>query len=218
VSEHLLGSIQKVGVAPFYNMCASDHRGIYMDVDLRLVLDNPVIEFQQMNARRLQSTIPKRVQEYVNKIELYWQHRKLGEKIALLKDQMTMYTRETLEMHLNHIDSQIGEILVAAEKGCTQVNKNAIHDWSHILSATIKEERECVKRVQKLKRCSLDENLVVKNKELQQALLELKVVRKKAKEIKQNSRDHQKTHLDELIQMNLEKDGKKNYAGELKRL
>ena len=75
-----------------------------------------------------------------------------------------------------------------------------------------------MKRVQKLKRCSLDENLVVKNKELQQALLELKVVRKKAKEIKQNSRDYRKTHLDELIQMNLEKDGKKNYAGELKRL
>jgi len=64
----------------------------------------------------------------------------------------------------------------------------------------------------------LEENLAEKKEELQKALLELKDLRKKAKEIKQNSREHRKTYLDDLIQMNLEKDGRKNYAGELKRL
>ena len=114
-----------------------------MDVDLRLILDNPVIEFKQMNARRLQSPIPKRVREYVMKIEFYWTHRKLGEKINALKEQAKSNAGGSFESVLNHIDSQIGEIMVAAEKGCTNVNKNAIHDWSPLLGKTIKKERMC---------------------------------------------------------------------------
>ena len=71
VSCSLLPHVAKVGMATFRTVMNSDHRGIFMDVDLKHILDAPHMEFTTMQFRRLQCSMPKRKETYCNKVNFY---------------------------------------------------------------------------------------------------------------------------------------------------
>ena len=68
----LVPYIHRIGLAPFYKIFNSDHRGIYMDIDLRSILDDPPYEFKNIHFRRLQSSIPRRTQAYSKAVQAQW--------------------------------------------------------------------------------------------------------------------------------------------------
>ena len=218
MSYTLVPYITKVGAAPFSVLFDSDHRGIYVDISLKHILDTPEIEFRQVQFRRLQVSIPKRTQLYVEKVQTKWNQHKLKEKIERLnKDYVNMSTKE-LERDLNQIDKQIGEILAYAEKKCTSVNKNAIHEWSPQLAMAIKDERNCRKKIRNLKRSPLNGDFASRHKDILAEESKLKCLMKQMKEIKSNDAEFRKAHIDELIEEKLYKNPKSTYAGELQKL
>jgi len=93
-------------------------------------------------------------------------------------------SNEELESDLNKIDKQIGEILAYTEKKCTSINKNAIHEWSPKLGTIIKEERQCRKRIRKLRRSPLDGDFALRHKYIIKEETKLKRLIKTMKEIK----------------------------------
>ena len=77
ISRHILNC----GLAPFDFIYASDHRGLYMDLDLKHVLDANNIQIQPMPYRRLTSTIPKRTELYRKEVNLKWENHRIRDKI-----------------------------------------------------------------------------------------------------------------------------------------
>jgi len=214
----LMSKHQSIGVAPFYEMFTSDHRGIFLDIALRDVLDEPTIEFQQLQFRRLQSSIPKRTEAYIKHLDQQWNNCNMHEKIESMKKNQHDMDNVTLENMLNAYDKQIGEMMTSAEKRCTNISKHAIQAWSPKLGKAIKEERTIKKQIAKAKRCGVTDSMAKVQLELDTLHHNLIEVRKKLKSIKVDSEIHRKAHLDELIQENLEKNPNSTYAGELKRL
>ena len=147
MSGPLLPMVEKVGLAPFYNMFTSDYRGCFMDVDLKYILDDPPIEFKHIKFRRLQSSIPRRTQSYAKVVKGQWEKRKMREKNLNLEDEIVNMTYSERVRMLNVLDKQIGEILRCAKKSCTKISKNAINDWSPRLGNAIKQEREIKKQL-----------------------------------------------------------------------
>jgi len=214
----LLPNITHRGIAPFYTIFESDHRGIYIDLDLKHILDSPPIEFQQLHFRRLQSSIPRRTKAYASIVQRRWKQQNIHEKIThVVKNQSSM-NKEEVALLLNKVDTQIREILAHAEKKCTNVSSGATHEWSPKLGSAIRKERESRKRLRKLKRCSLIDNQKEIKFAIQEEVKVLNEVRKEVRHIKTHDKEFRKAHLDELIQEKLEKNPKSTYAGELKRL
>ena len=127
-------------------------------------------------------------------------------------------TVEEVELLLNKVDTQIGEILTHAGKKCTNVSSGATHEWSPKLGSAIRKERESRKRLRKLKRCNLVDNQKKIQFEIQEEVKVLSGIRKEVRNIKAHDKEFRKAHLEELIQEKLEKNPKSTYAGELKRL
>jgi len=218
MSYTLLPCVRRLGVAPFSKMFTSDHRGMYMDLKLRHILDTPDIEFRQVHMRKLQVSIPRRTNEYIKRVLEKWNQHKLEDKIRMLMETQNNMTNEELEHVLNSLDTQIGEILTYAEKKCTSVNKNAIHEWSPKLGALIKEERQCRKRIRRLKRSPLNGNFENLTVEIKKEESTLKILVKEMREVKKNDAAYRKAHIDELIQERIDRDPRSTYAGELKKL
>jgi len=218
MSAPLMDIHRQAGLAPFYDLITSDHRGIFLDLDLKNILDAPNIEFTQLRYRRLQSTIPKRAKAYMKELENQWSHRSLHKKIEQLQESHTTMGKEMLAEKLNKLDSQIGEIMTASEKKCTLVNKMAIHEWSPQLAQAIKNERDVQKRIAKSKRCEVTDNTTEVNELLKKLQEELKEAREALKKVKNEAAEYRQTHIDDLIQEHLDRNPKSTYAGELKRL
>ena len=57
-------SIKKAGFAPFNHITLSDHRGIFIDIDMAMLFDEELHQIQPSQFRRLQSSHIKRVTKY----------------------------------------------------------------------------------------------------------------------------------------------------------
>ena len=128
------------------------------------------------------------------------------------------FTKNNLELQLNAVDKQIGEILTHAEKKCTNISRYSIHQWSPKFAATIRKERDIKKKIAKLRRCDLLSNLKEVNKKLKSAMKELRLIRNELRYIKEHDKEIREAHLDELIKENVANNPGSTYAGELKRL
>ena len=87
VTTSMLPSIEHTGFAPFNFIGNSDHRGMYIDVNLSQLLHFNIIPLQPIQNRRLQSKIPKRTKEYLKIL------KKIG-KTSILTSVSTKSTQK----------------------------------------------------------------------------------------------------------------------------
>ena len=214
----LLPHITNRGIAPFYTIFESDHRGMYIDLNLKHILDSPPIEFQQLHFRRLQSSIPRRTKAYASIVQRRWKQQKVHEKIHHIVTNQSSMNMEEVALFLNKVDTQIGEILTHAEKKCTNVSSGATHEWSPKLGGALRKERESRKRLRKLRRCSLIDNQREIQVAIQEEIKVLSEIRQEVRNIKTHDKEFRKAHLDELIEEKIKKNPTSTYAEELKRL
>ena len=102
--------------------------------------------------RRLQSQIPKRCHEYAKKLRLLWSHHKITRKICWLQEmeKKLPITRSILENMLNSVDLEIGNFLRSAEKGCCNIRRHAVNDWSIEFAKLLKNERKTLIYIKKI--------------------------------------------------------------------
>jgi len=210
--------VENVGLAPFYEIFNSDHRAVFLDIDLRSILDEPSMEFKQIKFRRLQSSIPKRTNIYSKLVQEQWDCHNMKDRIETMKNTVQYMTTNELKISLNKVDKQIGEILTHAEKKCTKISRHAIHQWSPKLGNAIKLERNVNKEISKLRRCDLTSNVKDIKAKLKEATTRLRNIKQDIHDIKKNHKLYRQEHLDDLIQEHLQQNPNSNYAGELKRL
>ena len=79
-TSHVEKKILACGLAPFDYLYQSDHRGIFLDLDILDLLDARDISVQSIPYRRLKCTIPKRVKAYSEEVIQKWDNHKMTKK------------------------------------------------------------------------------------------------------------------------------------------
>ena len=131
VTKFLLDNIKRAGMAPFGSIYESDHRGMYLDIDENILFDKDEIKVTYKDFRRLQTSIPKRVEKYTKYLETAWRKHAIDKKF----EQISTMSLENPDLNklgeaLNKLDKQITEIMTAAEKICTKVSSHHLDSWS----------------------------------------------------------------------------------------
>ena len=64
VTSNVLAEITQAGYAPFGFIKDSDHRGLYMDIKMKNLLDEDVFQLKHHSQKRLKCSIPSRVDAF----------------------------------------------------------------------------------------------------------------------------------------------------------
>ena len=99
VSKYVLDNITYAGIAPFGHTYGSDHRGMFIDLDEKMLFNPEDVRIVYHDHRRLKSRTPKRVKKYMKMLQTEWDLRKIKNKYMDLventfhtedKDNLTM--------------------------------------------------------------------------------------------------------------------------------
>jgi hypothetical protein len=129
-TQRLLDSIKFAGYLPFYQGVLSDHRGIFMDLDLTSLSDEKIY----LPPRRIIGT-----HENTSTIFKYqghiWKHmiqHNIQQRLEKIQQSIGHENSTTLWDKLDKLDKQVTNIALDAETRCTP--KHFHHRWSPILS------------------------------------------------------------------------------------
>ena len=139
-TKYILDNIQHAGFAPFGHFYDSDHRGIFIDIEEKILFQEHESKIIYHEYRRLKSCTPKRVKKYMKKLKQEWDVHKIDKKYENILS--TKFTDPLLfEKALNNLDKQITEIMINAEKSCTNMSSHHLDSWSPELVEAYKKKR-----------------------------------------------------------------------------
>jgi len=125
-------AVDSAGYSPFHNVLENtDHRGIFVDINLVDILDNVIVTLKPPSQRRLQATVPARVKKYLEHVEKCWKSQNIEQRTKQIIEQ-TIYNGMTddIETKLNNLDKNITEIMCHAEKKCSKLHSTVQNSWS----------------------------------------------------------------------------------------
>ena len=150
VSKQVFDCVLAFGYAPFNYIVPSDHRGMYIDFDIYKLLDDHFPSICPPSYRRLKSTIPSRVELYLQSLEQDWENHNITLKIDQLEDYLRLRGDTLTNVKLlNKIDDQIQRILTCTEKQCCKVGKDACNLFSVPLAKLLRDERHKLCQINK---------------------------------------------------------------------
>ena len=112
-SKRILEAVSQIGMAPFNYVTKTDHRGLFIDLNLSTLLDENKLELKTAKFRKLKMSNPKKVQKYVKNLEEQWSHHNMNKKFKKLNEYIKKdhINSEELRRKLNTIDNEITNIL-----------------------------------------------------------------------------------------------------------
>ena len=220
-TSSIADKVRSMGFAPFGLGMKSDHRGLFLDINLKQMLKSEKLEISRRDGRRLYSTMPKRALAYSNRVEFCWKYHKMSEKIdRIVQGSKAGTTKSDLGKMLNKVDMQITQILRNAEKSCTKLQRTAIYDWSPVLSDAVKKKRKIQQEIAKVKKIMIDENGHGTNagSTIQTLVHKLREQKRYVKELKKDHVQHRVDHLDECAKEKVRLIPGKDFSKEIKQL
>jgi len=158
-TSYINDKIISCGLAPFDYLYSSDHRGIFIDIDILDILDAREINLQPIPYRRLKFTIPKRVQSYGEEVLKKWDNHKIKEKIDKLEDMSTLLDDpillQSFTKYINQYDEEIGGILSSVERNCCKVGRHCSLLFTPTLHKLLRNKRQLQQQISKKKKISL---------------------------------------------------------------
>ena len=127
----VLECVECCGYAPFHQISKSDHRAVFMDINLNRLLPDGEIRLQSAPLRALKSTNPKRVTEYNKVLRKRWDASKVDQRWTRLKAKLNK-AGATLDntLELNKFDKFINDLMLNSEDKAINIS-SPFHDfWS----------------------------------------------------------------------------------------
>ena len=188
-TPYIQSRILSCGLAPFDFLYPSDHRGIFLDLDILDILDARTVDVKPPPYRRLKSSIPKRVKTYCEEVEAKWNNHKIKEKIDKLEDMSTViddvYLRNSFVNFLNQYDDEISGILQSAERNCCNVSRHCTYLFTPSLQKTLRLKRQLQQQLNKKKKIDVTNS----NPFL---LTEIKGIKRNLQEVNKDLREYSK--------------------------
>ena len=126
--------IKKSGILPFYTLSASDHRALYIDVDVYQLFDEIIPDVTNHSYRRFHTKNVKKCSTYLKHLDRYFEESRIYKKIMQLKNEINEYlkkeserklsdtqlntTKQIIAEKLEKLDKKRWELMIAAEKKC----------------------------------------------------------------------------------------------------
>ena len=208
VTGNVLQALHSAGYAPFGFIKDSDHRGLFMDFHYKDILDSDINKLEPHHRKRLQSSIPARTEQYMKKINESWAYHKIEERFHQIREDLEENgrTREN-EALLNTLDTQITEIMIYAEKHCSNVPSNTTYQWSvKMKEAVTKFIRSTTERT-KARKIKIGVAISEAISNFKKKDMEWKDAKKEYEEAQKTNKQDRKTHLDECAVKNAERKG-----------
>ena len=173
VTTKVYDSLEACGIAPFDYFQKSDHRGIYIDLNLSNILDTDDIFIQPAKFRRLKLNSVASIKKYEDNIFEEMKVHKFEEKIEAISKlfQSEGVTDNSVEQ-LNKLDDELTSSMLNAEKKCSKIHMNCRCDWSPQLKFVLRNYRWAKNNVKKIKREGLVTNVENYNIQLKKAFEE----------------------------------------------
>ena len=215
-SPQVAKHVNAVGLAPFSYIIPSDHRGIFIDINIHELLDDYNPLFVPPPYRRLKSSIPQRVKKYCEEMSHRWFLYNITEKINKLEYLFEHQgaTPENIQL-LNNIDLQIQEILQCSEKKCCKIGRHANICWSAAFGRCLKKERhlKC-----QLNREALKSSFRYSTPKIKKLIADLRATRRELTVIKSDDVSIRDSHLDEYAKQAFIDNPKLKIDGVIKQL
>lgn len=111
-------AVTAAGFAPFQHVLENtDHRGLFMDVNLVEILDCKIVILKPASRRRLQATVPACVKKYLEHVQKCWKSQNVEARTKQIIERVIEHgISPELEGTLNNLDNNISEIMKHAEK------------------------------------------------------------------------------------------------------
>ena len=88
----------------------------YVDLFYKNVLDDSMHNLEPMKRRNLKSTIPSRVEKYIEVVQDQWEYHRITGRFLEIQESMQTEVLEEHIVELNKLDKQITEILLYGER------------------------------------------------------------------------------------------------------
>ena len=195
-SPTLLPNIVRCGIAPFNHIFSSDHRGIFLDLNMHQFLDSSSVPLLSHAYRRLKYTVPKRVESYTKKGLELWNLQRMDLRIQQLEERLPLFAISEQQLLLNKIDSEIGDIMTASEKVCCTVGRHCTHLFSKELKIALRNNRQCKMNLARVLMQSGDG--VTTQESIKSAVSERRNAKRYLKQCQKNSKPLRDQMLDDL--------------------
>ena len=143
--------IHRCGIAPFNYFQKSDHRGIYVDLDIEKILETETNIISAANFRRLKTTSVGSLKLYqeaiIKEITKNEYVRKVDELQAIINNKTE--DERKIKIRLDELDEQVTNSLRSAEKKCAKIHVMCRHDWSPELKFALLNLRHAKRHLKK---------------------------------------------------------------------
>ena len=130
-TDRIVQSVLRAGTLAYTEGPQSDHRGLYIDLDLSSIFD-PSYEpptCLPVSKRSLVSGNPEHVAHYIDKMKEYYDHHRMYDRLKELVANHHTMTKEELRVQLEKWDADQGRAMLAAETNLMKI-KDKTFSWS----------------------------------------------------------------------------------------
>ncbi|CAJ1953797.1 unnamed protein product, partial [Cylindrotheca closterium] len=120
------------GYLDFQQYFKSDHRGLWIDIDLEATLGAPPVTSLSFQPRRLTLADGRSVDRYIKAAEAGYRHFRLPQRLTQLAEDISVqdgYLTANQQARFNTIHRQAYEIRRRAERNCRKLTMGKVH-WS----------------------------------------------------------------------------------------
>ena len=189
------------GLAPFDFVYPSDHRGIFIDIDILEILDARDIDITPPPYRRLKCTIPKRVDAYCKGVCEKWENHKIKEKIDKLEDMSTLLhfseIKESFIKYLNKYDMEINGIMSSSERNCCAVSRHCNYLFTPKLKKILRKKRQLHQQLNKQTKLCISNVPPGNLQRLNDLKQNIKSVNQDLRDYTKSQREHRDTFIEE---------------------
>ena len=219
ITGNILSTIHSAGYAPFDFLKVSDHRGLFFDFYYKEILDDDLFHLESHSKKRLKSSIPARVEKYMEVILDKWEENKFEERFRKISQnfQKNGKTHENEEA-LNILDTQITEVMINAEKKCSKVPTCRLYAWSIKLKNAMRDLVDATTARTKAQKIRNGDNITNAIETFRKRDEEWKAMKKECKEVQKRDKQERTSHIDECAAKNVENDPTLILSKEIRRL
>ena len=203
-SEHIQeNAIVKAGYAPFYFNFFTDHRGVFVDVDIEMIFNCARPDTTKQIFKRFTTRHVPKCTRYLQKLEDLLEHSKMFKKVDALESEYKLYkeddkveTREKLIEKTKGLFTQVTEFMKCAEKSAGPMPyRDGFPDSPKLRQSAFK-----VIRIKKYLRMISLGKLQAEDKEKELVLKELKEAQLSLRDTQQSSNLIRQHHMEKLAE------------------
>ena len=123
--------MSKAGILPLHDFCTSDHRALFVDIELQEYLKGDPNPFAPQSSRAIQSNDPRAVRRYREQLQKHLDNSLIEHDLKRVEQKLkeTGYNANNA-LELDRIDHEITKARLEIEKQCSRI---ASHPWSPAL-------------------------------------------------------------------------------------